>query len=486
MTIQADTIELDRPRVLVRPWPAIAAALAAGVAVDLLAWGRPGGPGLSVALVSVVLAITVTMRIHGPVSTPAARLLGAAAVMAGVPAIRASLALIGLSVFAWAVLVAVAVAQGRDRSGRPWVMARYLRAGFEWMFAAAEPVRMAFAELEGVRASSSATARRALPLVRGLALSWVVLVFFTVLLSAADPIFGGIVAETLDVDLSPDRVIRFAAVAGGAAWLVLGLSRRAVGTAVLRTEFRPSSFGATEALAVVGSLNLLFAGFLAVQFTYLFDGRVGRVDIGYAQYARQGFFELVFAAACVLSLILSVDWIVARRVRTLDLLHLGLIVQTLVMTWSALVRMLAYTAEFGLSELRVYTTAFMAWIAVLMVLAAVTVLRSRRDSFAFGAFVTGLVAIVALVALNPDGFIAQTNLARSDSEHAVDVAYLGTLSADAVPAMAAAVDAAAPDTRQALVASLESIRAELQTRADTWGWRSWSFAHHRALESIPG
>ena len=226
MTIQADTIELDRPRVLVRPWPAIAAALAAGVAVDLLAWGRPGGPGLSVALVSVVLAIAVTMRIHGPVSTPAARPLGAAAVMAGVPAIRASLALVGLSVFAWAVLVAVAVAQGRDRSGRPWVMARYLRAGFEWMFAAAEPVRMAFAELEGVRASSSATVRRALPLVRGLALSWVVLVFFTVLLSAADPIFGGIVAETLDVDLSPDRVIRFATVAGGAAWLVLGLSRR--------------------------------------------------------------------------------------------------------------------------------------------------------------------------------------------------------------------------------------------------------------------
>jgi hypothetical protein len=42
MTTPAATIELDRPRVLVRPWPAIAAALAAVLAVDLLAWGRPG------------------------------------------------------------------------------------------------------------------------------------------------------------------------------------------------------------------------------------------------------------------------------------------------------------------------------------------------------------------------------------------------------------------------------------------------------------
>jgi hypothetical protein len=485
MTTPADTIELDRPRVLVRPWPAIAAAMTAGVAVDLLAWGRPGGPGLSVALVSIVAATVVTIRIHGSIGPPIVRLLTAAVVMAVVPMIRASPVLIGLSVFAWAVLVAVAVARSRDRSGTTWVMTRYVRAGFEWALASAEPVRMAFAELEGVRASSLSFVRRGLPLLRGLALSWIVLVFFTVLLSAADPIFGGIVAETLDIDLSPDRVIRFAVVAGGAAWLVLGLSRRAIGTATPRIAFRPSSFGATEALAVVGSLNLLFAGFLAVQFTYLFDGRVGRVDIGYAQYARQGFFELVFAAACVLSLILSVDWIVARRVRVLDLLHLGLIVQTLVVTWSAVVRMLAYTTEFGLSELRVYTTAFMAWIAVMMVLAAVTVLRSRRDSFAFGAFVTGLVAIVALVAVNPDGFIAQTNLARSDSEHGVDIAYLGTLSADAVPAMAAAVDAADPHTRRALETSLESTRAELQTRADTLGWRSWSLAHHRAFESIP-
>ena len=470
---------------LTRPWPANSAALAAGIGVDLLAWGRPAGPGLSTALALVAAAVWVTIRVHQRVGKTVTILLVAATGMAAVPSIRASLVLVGLSVFAWLVLVAVAVGRNRNGDLVTWVMTRYVRSGLEWVIAVAEPVRMVSAELDGARASGAAFARRWLPLLRGLVLSWIVLTFFTVLLAAADPIFGGIVAETLDVDLSPDRVIRFAMVGGGCAWLVLGLSRRAIGESDRFVQYRPSGFGVTEAQIVLGSLNLLFAGFLAVQFTYLFDGRVGRVELGYAQYARQGFFELVFVAGCVLALILVTDWLVAMRVQSLDVLHIGLVAQTLVMTWSAVVRMLAYTNEFGLSELRVYTTAFMAWIAVMMVLLSATVLRSRRDSFAFGAFIAGIVAILSLVAINPDALIAQTNLARSDSTHGVDVAYLTTLSADAVPALAAAADSADPVTQRMLVESLDLVRSDLLRHSETWGWRSWSFAHHRAFEAIP-
>ena len=156
MTTPTETIAPDRPHVLVRPWPVIAAALTAGVAVDLLAWGRPAGPRLSVALLSIVVAIAISAWIHGSVEAPLAGFLAAAAAMAVVPSIRASLVLIGLSTVAWAVLVAVAVALGRDRSSSIWVMTRFVRAGFEWAAAAVEPVRMAYAELEGVRASSAA------------------------------------------------------------------------------------------------------------------------------------------------------------------------------------------------------------------------------------------------------------------------------------------------------------------------------------------
>ena len=52
---------------------------------------------------------------------------------------------------------------------------------------------------------------------------------------------------------------------------------------------------------------------------------------------------------------------------------------------SALQRMYLYTSIFGLTELRLYTTTFMIWISVVLVWFVLTVMRSRRDRFVFGA-----------------------------------------------------------------------------------------------------
>jgi len=51
---------------------------------------------------------------------------------------------------------------------------------------------------------------------------------------------------------------------------------------------------------------------------------------------------------------------------------------------SALQRMRLYQNEFGLTELRLYTTAFMGWLAVVFAWFMVTVLPGRRERFAFG------------------------------------------------------------------------------------------------------
>src|SRR5215212_8770735 len=100
---------------------------------------------------------------------------------------------------------------------------------------------------------------------------------------------------------------------------------------------------------------------------------------------------------------------------------------------SALQRMYLYTSIFGLTELRLYTTTFMIWISVVLVWFVLTVMRSRRDRFVFGALVAGLAAILAIKAMNPDALIASTNLDRLQQGKRFDPYYLTTLSADAVP-----------------------------------------------------
>ena len=63
---------------------------------------------------------------------------------------------------------------------------------------------------------------------------------------------------------------------------------------------------------------------------------------------------------------------------------------------SALERMRLYQRAYGLTELRLYSTAFMLWLAAVCCWFLVTVLRGRRSGFAIGAVVTALATVVAL------------------------------------------------------------------------------------------
>ena len=102
---------------------------------------------------------------------------------------------------------------------------------------------------------------------------------------------------------------------------------------------------------------------------------------------------------------------------------------------SALQRMYLYQQEFGLTELRLYTTVFMLWISTVLIWFVLTVLSARRDLFAFGALLAGFAAIFAINAMNPDALIASTNLDRMEQGKRFDAYYLTTLSADAVPVL---------------------------------------------------
>ena len=102
--------------------------------------------------------------------------------------------------------------------------------------------------------------------------------------------------------------------------------------------------------------------------------------------------------------------------------------------------MALYVNEYGLTELRLYTTAFMGWLALIFIWFAVTVLRGQGNRFAFGTLAAGLVITLVLNVLSPDAFIAQINVTRhaqssAPSERPLDATYLARLSADAVPTL---------------------------------------------------
>jgi hypothetical protein len=204
---------------------------------------------------------------------------------------------------------------------------------------------------------------------------------------------------------------------------------------------RGGILGLGEVGTVLLVVDLLFAAFVAVQFRYLFGGsELVRTLTGmsYAEYARRGFFELVTVAALSLPLLLAADYWLdrsdPRRMRRFRQLA-GLMLLLLdVMLASALLRMWLYTTQFGLTEQRFYTTAFMGWLVLVFGWFGATVLRGRRERFGMGALLAGWLVLAALNLVNPDGVIAEVNLARAARGRPFDVAYATTLSADALPA----------------------------------------------------
>jgi hypothetical protein len=164
----------------------------------------------------------------------------------------------------------------------------------------------------------------------------------------------------------------------------------------------------------------------------------------------------------------------ARRDRLFQILAGALILLLFVIMASALQRMRLYQREYGLTELRVYATGVMLWLAVVFVWAGFTVLRGRRDLFAVGALVSGFAAILAINVVNPDALIARTNLNRPN----LDLPYLMQLSDDATPELVKALPTLEPRLREQLAFELEY---RMQTQPD---WRTWNLSRHRAQKAL--
>lgn len=246
------------------------------------------------------------------------------------------------------------------------------------------------------------------------------------------------------------------------------------------------SLGVVEIGVVLGLLNALFLSFVLVQFRYFFGGAdfvLTPDGPTYADYARRGFFELVWVAALVLPLLLASHWLLRKElrshVRVFQGLAMGLLVMLFVIMASALGRMRLYQSEYGLTELRLYTTAFMFWLAVVFVWFALTVLRGRRELFACGALVAALGAVAALHALNPDAHIVRTNAALAREGRAFDARYAASLDADAVPALLEVISDLNADERRIIAAEL------LDDYGDARGdWRSWNWSRARAARVV--
>jgi hypothetical protein len=236
----------------------------------------------------------------------------------------------------------------------------------------------------------------------------------------------------------------------------------------------------------LGLLVLLFATFVAVQLAVLFGGSrrvLGTAGLTYAQYARSGFWQLLVVTGLSLAVLAAAArWAPRDTVadRTLIRTVLGaLAVLTLVIVASAVQRMDLYADTYGLTRLRILVELCELWLGVVFVLVLIAGIRLRADWLPQVAAALAVLALLGLAAANPDGLIAERNIARYRQIHRIDIDYLSGLSADAVPALMSLPE---PDRDCAL-----SVIYRLTFDPDDWRGFSYGRAHARELLSAdPG
>jgi hypothetical protein len=312
------------------------------------------------------------------------------------------------------------------------------------------------------------------------AVSALLLVVFGSLFASADAAFARLIAHAVP-DIDAPLVTR---------WIVVGVITLSLlgGAAYLRAA--PPDLSGMDGLPhrrvarlewaiPLGLLVSLFGMFVAVQLTVLFGGSryvLATDGLTYAQHARGGFWQLLTVTGLTLLVLAgAVRWAPrdTARDRTLIRVVLGALAGlTCVIVASALYRMNVYSDTYGLTRLRVLVWLCELWLGVVFLLIIGAGVRLRAAWLPQVAGAVGVSLLLGLAVANPDGMIARHNVARDR----VDADYLGTLSADAVPA----VMRLDPSRRGCVTARMAD---RLERFPDDW--RGWNLGRERARRIVP-
>ncbi len=187
------------------------------------------------------------------------------------------------------------------------------------------------------------------------------------------------------------------------------------------------------------SLLVIYSFFAYVQITYLFMGTALPEGFTYAEYARQGFFELLILTFInVVVLLLTINFAKKRIYESeikgsfaLKIVMAIVCALTMFLLYSSFYKMVLYHNEYGLTRLRLLVMIFLAFEALGLLATFAFIFKPNIKIIACYTVIC-LVFYVSVNLINIDGIIAKNhidNYLRTGDR--LDYRYLSTLSADA-------------------------------------------------------
>ncbi|MBO4866938.1 MAG: DUF4173 domain-containing protein [Ruminococcus sp.] len=187
----------------------------------------------------------------------------------------------------------------------------------------------------------------------------------------------------------------------------------------------------------VTPICLLYVLFFISQANYFLSAFLNKLpaDYSYAEYARRGFFELFAIELINAGVIFAINFFSKKageeKPRALRFYTVMISVFTLLITATAISKMVLYIQNYGLTQLRVYTTWFMVLTALIFVY---VIIRQFKANFPFmrAAAMTFTLMFALLCFSRPDAVIARYNMEYcSEQLTFTDIKEMCDLSSDA-------------------------------------------------------
>lgn len=473
----------------------LSAGLLLGFAADQLL-RADGDPGVSALLLFGGLAaavFVVARRSDSPLGTEAAVWTTVGVLCAAALVWRGS----EITRFGTFIATCVAFTIPAFRAGQPWlqrtgiadVIEAGVGAGLHAVFGSTRLMVRAPRGDAQVEPPPSAARSAVRTILRGALLAIVPLLVFGALFISADRVFASIVGDVFRIDLGllGSHLLLTAILSWLVCGYLVGVSSGTRLDALRRLQPARPTLGRTELAIALGLVDVLFLAFVLVQFRYLFGGGAMvelTPGLTYAEYAREGFFQLVAAVG------LAIPWLLVThallddrdpRARTMFLSFAGVqLVLLFAIVASAVQRMLAYQNAYGLTEDRIVMTAILCWLTIALLWYGVTVFSGRRERFIFGVIVSAYLTLGTLLVINPAAMVARHNLDHMATLGELDAEYLARLGSDAAPVLVARMDALPPAAQCVIATSL----LRRWGPSVTTDWRTFNWSEHTARSRV--
>lgn len=329
-----------------------------------------------------------------------------------------------------------------------------------------------------------------LAVVIGIAVSIPILCIVGVLLLCADAVFYQMFCDMFDWVFQwhiPEwlsngevfRVLLMVVICFVYTYGMLAFCRKRQSQEEAVQESRPQwdAYVAITAAALITALYVLFCG---VQIFGLFLGKMSLPKgYTYAEYARSGFFPLLFVCIFNICLVPACHAFFARS-RVLNLLLTIICGCTYIMIASSAYRMILYINCYGMTFLRL---AVLWTLAVMVMLTAGMIYDIYHEDFMLFRYLLIVVTLgyLGFAMLHPDYWVARYNIATIEQGGAADVYYLQTrLSADAAPAIAAMDNVEIEETGYRLENLQREYFRRIQEENEQMHIRNWNLSRAAA------